>query len=513
MRAALRSLPTTLDETYERILATIKQKDRSYAFRTLQWLTFAARPMSVAEVAAALTVDLDCESPHVDPGRALRNPNDILDICVSLVSVSRRKGRGIVHGEPLTVLQLAHFSVKEFLLSTHLRYEAASDFSLSAELAHKALAECCLAYFLQFDRDMSVGQPLAKPLTLYAALNWTLHARQAGNDCRTIQLLGTRLLMPTTHYLQYWHWFHGENGRWAYSNTPRKSPLLTPLYYMALTGVECLVRTLVLGDADVNARGGKYGNALQAASAKGHRGIVQLLLDNGADVNARGGYHHYALHAASENGHCEVLRLLLDHGADVIAEGHDKDTALMRATIMSDRDVVEVLLDAGADAVAEIYIDVVWAAMAYRLDEMLQLLISKGTGRFAHRGRCAKLLVRASRLGLLQVVQQLLDNGTDVNARDDDDRNALLMASVGGHCEVARLLLDKGADKNAGGRHLTYQMLEALFRGHRQDGRAGKNIVADSLQGAASGNAVTVRELGQSRVLKLLANPLREAIA
>ena len=36
-------------------------------------------------------------------------------------------------------------------------------------------------------------------------------------------------------------------------------------------------------DADVDAQGGGYGNALQAASAEGHEQVVELLLDEGAD--------------------------------------------------------------------------------------------------------------------------------------------------------------------------------------------------------------------------------------
>jgi ankyrin repeat protein len=37
--------------------------------------------------------------------------------------------------------------------------------------------------------------------------------------------------------------------------------------------------------ANVNAQGGHYGNALQAASAHGDNDIVQLLLEKGANVN------------------------------------------------------------------------------------------------------------------------------------------------------------------------------------------------------------------------------------
>jgi hypothetical protein len=36
--------------------------------------------------------------------------------------------------------------------------------------------------------------------------------------------------------------------------------------------------------ADVNAQGGRYGNALQAASVKGHDKMVQMLTDAKADI-------------------------------------------------------------------------------------------------------------------------------------------------------------------------------------------------------------------------------------
>ena len=87
------------------------------------------------------------------------------------------------------------------------------------------------------------------------------------------------------------------------------------LYSVAEKGDVEAVKILLNAKADVNAQGGEYGNALQAASRHGHETVVRLLLDKGADVNARGGYYGNALQAASRYGHEAVVRLLLDKGA------------------------------------------------------------------------------------------------------------------------------------------------------------------------------------------------------
>ena len=69
------------------------------------------------------------------------------------------------------------------------------------------------------------------------------------------------------------------------------------------------------------ARNKKYGNALQAASAKGYEQLVQMLLEAGVDVNAQRGEHGNALQAALSNGHEKVAQMLLDKGANVNAHG------------------------------------------------------------------------------------------------------------------------------------------------------------------------------------------------
>ncbi|KAI5793383.1 ankyrin repeat-containing protein [Pyronema domesticum] len=95
------------------------------------------------------------------------------------------------------------------------------------------------------------------------------------------------------------------------------------------------VQLLIDNGTSVNAQGGYYENALQAAAAGGcadmivqllldnaapefdNLGIVQLIIDNGSDVNARGGYFDSALQAAAAEDYKDVFRLLIEKGANV----------------------------------------------------------------------------------------------------------------------------------------------------------------------------------------------------
>jgi ankyrin repeat protein len=80
-------------------------------------------------------------------------------------------------------------------------------------------------------------------------------------------------------------------------------------------GNNAIVKVLLDKGANVNAQGGEYGNALQAASAGGYKEIVQQLLDKGADVNAQGGEYGNALQAALARGYKEIVQQLQAFGA------------------------------------------------------------------------------------------------------------------------------------------------------------------------------------------------------
>jgi ankyrin repeat protein len=116
------------------------------------------------------------------------------------------------------------------------------------------------------------------------------------------------------------------------------------LYNAAYKGETEIVRLLLDKNAEVNAQGGLYGNALQAAAYEGKTEIVRLLLDKNAEVNAQGGQYGNALQAAAYTGQTEIVQLLLDKSAEVNAQGGPYVHALHAAILSGNIDVLTILL-------------------------------------------------------------------------------------------------------------------------------------------------------------------------
>ena len=130
--------------------------------------------------------------------------------------------------------------------------------------------------------------------------------------------------------------------------------------------IQC-IELLLDNGADINAKSGIYGTALQAAASNSRMRSIRLLLDNGTDINTEGGKYGTALHAASYACRLEVVKELLSRGANVNAQGGKYGTALQatlapapagdeRLTLQKHQyvtfDVLELLLDHGADITA-----------------------------------------------------------------------------------------------------------------------------------------------------------------
>ena len=86
----LKDLPEGLDDIYNHIMKMIDQKYRADTMVFLQWLAFCQWPMSIAEIAKAITVDLNSENgPVFNPENQYIDPQNMLVSCSSLVSESK----------------------------------------------------------------------------------------------------------------------------------------------------------------------------------------------------------------------------------------------------------------------------------------------------------------------------------------------------------------------------------------------------------------------------------------
>jgi hypothetical protein len=347
LRKSLASLPRTLDQTYDRILSAISEEYSEYAMRILQWLTFSARPLSVEEIAEVVAIDV-ARDPAFDRDEVLEDPLEALNICSSLVTITTNEADG--RSRPAQrIIALAHYSVQEYLVSDKIKQGQAKQYSMQEVKCHTWITKGSLKYLAQFQQPISKELFEVSALARYSGEFWSSHLQKTGDEVEEVSRLAISLL--STKKPAYLTWI-----RLYDPDAPLHEPdlrkgqerIATPLYYGAKLGLSTITSLLLDASTEVNLQGGRYGNALQAASEEGHEQVVKILLDNGADVNAHGGYYGYALQAASAGGHEQVVKMLLDNGAEVNAQGGYYGNALQAASQEGHEHVIKMLLNAGA---------------------------------------------------------------------------------------------------------------------------------------------------------------------
>lgn len=452
LRKALQSLPKTLDETYSRILANIPPEHEHHTIRILQFLTFSERPLRINEAVDAIAVETD-RKPYFETRNRITFPDEILRYCSSLVTLVKKE------------LQLAHFSVKEYLTSTRLENSFAKD--LEETTARTSLAMICLAYLLELPDDIPTSKIRQSfPLARYAARYWTSHARVSDGCREALRMLTMDFLSSKSSYEVCYKLYNPDEPQLvdAYTN----SLLPSPLYYASLEGVTYIIQEMLNNGADISTIWGKYGDALQAASSRGHLEVIQTLLNHGVDINMRNGTYGNALQAASFTGQTQVVQLLLEKGANANMKCGTYGSALQ-------------------------------AASAFGQVQIVHLLLGKGANVNARGGNKNNALYAASEKGHADIVRMLLERGAEVNAQGGKHGNALRVALEGGHIEVAHLLLEKGAEVNLEDRNWNNTLNNASMRGDVQAVRMLLEKGVDmNAQGSYFGNAVQAALKGGS---------------
>ena len=494
-----------MDDTYDRILQRIPVEHKTEAQIIFNLLAFSTRPITLGEAAEAAAIDL--ERGIFDSQDRLRDPSSILEICSSLVTLAPT-GRRFAEDDSSKELRFAHFSVKEYLQSDRVSQKGIQ-IVVREDSAHQQLSRLCLIYLLSINFYPFRSE---LPYLRYASHNWYVHSQhvQLANNLAVLNLLSALFKsenLPKIHNLLKLHSpdYGGNIGfsrlylasflgfteiceellnatnkaqggdEASYGNQPEEGigslqsgPEVnaqggyfgTALQAASYQGHERIVRLLLQS-------GARYGNALQAASCQGHEGIVRLLLQSGADINARGGFYGNALQAASYHGHERTVRLLLQSGADSNAQGGYFGTALQAASFRGHERTVRLLLQSGADINAQGgYFGTALQAASFRGHERtVRLLFQSGADINAQGGFYGNALQAASYHSHERTVRLLLQSGADINAQGGRYGNALQAASCQSHEGIVRLLLQSGVDINAQGRTYGNALHVAQIRG------------------------------------------------
>ena len=317
LQNALASLPKTLDETYARILRGIPKEHKRNATRILQFLIYSERPLRIKEAVDVIAVDAEADQ-HFNPKYRMPDPHEISCYCSSLVVVVSAKEHLYFEDDKPVELQLAHFSVKEYLTSNRLDKDIAQSFQET--VAKASIAIVCLAYLLHLNLALPVAEIRERfPLAQYCAKYWITYAAVAESKDKTLQgFIREFFCHHRSSYMNCYSLYHPDDPMYFDPDFSREEPA-SALYYASFGGLVNAVEYLLSQGADVHAQGGSYGTALQAASFGGHDKIVELLLSKGANVRAQSGSFGTALQAASWRGNDKIIELLLSKGADVHA--------------------------------------------------------------------------------------------------------------------------------------------------------------------------------------------------
>ena len=476
-RKALDDLPPTLNATYERILGRVSQNNKAVetlVSRTLRWIVHRSLDAGPCWTTAAL-----CEAVSVNIGdekrdaTAICDETDILRWCSSLVRKSANDSS----------LELAHFTVKEFLLN--LGNEESTEFAayrVGPGRNEIDLAKVCLTYlnFEDFDQRRRGNEQVSEcrfeeyPLRKYAVHCGLDHSREYLDDCELLSLVKQFMRPSKSNNLLSWaeDFAHTYGGQ-RYNLDDAFSGAST-LHFAAMLFLPEVCEWLLKSGCDVN-RTCALGTQLHCALI-------------GPSIIAESSIHLFNTVKWGTTRRSRTVELLLEGGADPNCYFHEKTSPLSLALASGDAISSLRLLERGGTLddqciyQLEKMVDVLSGSHkeAEDMEELRAVLnyaITKNM-RPEHRGDLLELALRtgvdvqrnslevgdapgkkadyeqylltAVEYGQLEIVKQLLkEQVVDLNASQARSKlTALHLATKNDHLEVIQLFLDHGAQPN-----------------------------------------------------------------
>lgn len=462
-RKALNALPPTLHATYERILQRINKcnKDvQQLVQRSLRWLVCSKAHLS--SVALCEAISIETGDNDLDRNR-ISDENEVLRWCSSLV---RRSALG-------DSLELAHFTVKEFLMTgIDPRDEEFGLYCFGLEADGAELAEKCLTY-LSFqectsekiiERRKALQNDEACSLRQYAVRYWPDHARK--NLSKPVVMSLVRELLHPLKLNTFMSWAQdlslivdGQFHRDAEHSDLRTA---TPLHFASMLFLpECCEWLL------------QEGCYINQSSALGTPLECALLGDIALKDQALARMLTKSVPAELENPRQATVKLLIGSGADVHRSSF-KQLSPMNITLrMGDKvSCIELLrngapIDSGTaeelsksynhDFAREIWQEMDTASLRPKdLATLLDAALSSESFSQEHTPRVLahesldmlRPFLKAAEYGQLGIVKKIAQGQFNINAEGDQGRrSALHLAASNDHLDIVKFLVEHGADR------------------------------------------------------------------
>ncbi|KAF8533282.1 hypothetical protein BDD12DRAFT_866039 [Trichophaea hybrida] len=374
--AFLHSLPTELDEFYERMIRELEdndeQRDVNDGVRMFQLVRFAFRPLSIAEIQQALAIPDDVDAEYSPSDESFEN--ELIDDIVKRIiycggNFLDIRGNGIV--------QFTHQTALTFF-SRLLEPTATSKFRMNEDDAHRRISITCTRYLMLCVAHSTPENepPITKswepahfekyaeylnrrPFIDYALCHFQQHKndcilrlKKRKNDCHRCvydkQLVSqlSKQLTSNSASLLFESWIESYLGAKGFRKNMHHTLRIVRQRVESLidSGRGRSVAAKVKRPAAVDFRN----NMLHTATRMQYSRVVEALLTAGTEKEACL-LDKTPLLMSAEAGDVATSEVLLRKGARVDAKDNKQQTALLLAAAKGHDTMVSLLVNSGAN--------------------------------------------------------------------------------------------------------------------------------------------------------------------
>ncbi|KAL3953044.1 hypothetical protein ACCO45_012987 [Purpureocillium lilacinum] len=489
LKQTLSSLPSTLSETYERVLASVPEHHVEHARRILHIVCFASEEVEVHELVHLAAVDIGTDSAIYDPedqvhAELFRSvcPGFLDGVGQESTAVPLRQEQGPRHDGLHLLSTLLVRPATQRGGGRAKEHPGAEEASVEvgitepkpegqSELVPEPDLEAVWNLELDMDPMLDTDEAARRSFIYREVAGWLKHYRSIADEVE--RQLPEQMILRLFRNQAAFSRYEACLGPLPSDHPPRCWHGLQ-IYTAASLGLDFVIASMLddtswwkgsepLREKDMVNHEWRSDTLLHVAARNGHATTVQLLLDRGVEVDVCRGVDVCLLSGSVCPWFLETTPI---EGPVVVG------TALLEAAWGGHSDIVAI--DRNTDGLHVFHSRVaninnqgaiqgtaLQAAAYERKETVVRLLLSRGADTNIQAGQSGTALqaaasnipssetVAAAWRGTTDVARLLLDRGADVNAQGGLLGTALIAATSRGTTDIIRLLLDRGADVNA----------------------------------------------------------------